>query len=68
MQPRSLQSPKFHIHPSEELLRLIFESARDFAIHRSLEDGGKNRSVLGRATNPLAESGSYRWHQTRARQ
>src|SRR4051812_38641749 len=31
--------PKFRIPPSEELLRLIFESARDFAIFSTDADG-----------------------------
>jgi PAS domain S-box-containing protein len=34
-----MSSPKFRIPPSEELLRLIFESARDFAIFSTDEEG-----------------------------
>jgi PAS domain S-box-containing protein len=39
VQPDGLPPPKFRIPPSEELLRLIFESARDFAIFSTDQDG-----------------------------
>jgi PAS domain S-box-containing protein len=39
VKPEGLPPPKFRIPPSEELLRLIFESARDFAIFSTDEAG-----------------------------